>query len=535
MLFVQWFSGVRRAAGSWLAFAGLVLVLVALHVGVLWRALAREEEIVDRSVRAELRQSARALEATLNAGFAEAERALEQGAQAPPACAVALRRGDDGATLVAGRPVEHVATMSPTCESIGLELAIVPDRKRLVATILRDCPLARGASGSLLVPALAAAHDVTDAEWTTWHEAHRDPPDAVAVRRLESVIAALSLQAAHEREARMLRVDVPEGRVRVRREQDGYGGFLETPASLVRSLAPIRADDLELRVGEHAEGSFHEPVTHGPFALHLSLANPSVLNARSAKSRGLVLGLSLASLALALGTSFVLLRRMRRLRHENELRVDFVAAVSHELRTPLASIRLLSDLLRRDDLPAEDRAEAFASLDESARHLTAQTERWLTLARLGKDGLAARRQPGDLAESVRGNVHRARNRGQDVELDAPEHLAFAFDPFLVDLIVDNLLENAAKYAPGKVHLALARSDGGVSLTCTDRGKGFPANAARLLLPFERGDLRLHQATEGVGLGLSLVNGAARAHGGHVALGSAPEGGARILVTMENAS
>ncbi len=518
-----------------MAFASLVVVLASLHVGVLWRALGREQDVVERSVRAELRHSARALEARLDAQLVDAERALDQSGESLPSFAIALHRGDDGITSLAGQPALQRTASSARCESIGLELGAAANRHELIAMILRDCPLAHGASGALLVPTLAAAREINEAQWVQWQSAHRDAPDAVAVRRLENVISALSLQAAHELEARMLRVDVPEGRARVRRGLNGYDGFLETPASLARSLPPMHVDDLELRVTEHSSSAFHEPITHGPLQLQLSLVNPAVVQARTAKSRGLVLSLSLASLALALGTSFVLLRRMRRLRRDNELRVDFVAAVSHELRTPLASIRLLSELLGREDLPRAERAEAFAALEESTRHLSSQTERWLTLARLGRDALAARREHADLAAGVRQIVQRARARGLDVTLDAPAELAFSFDPLLVELVVENLLENAAKYAPGPVGLELVATSSGVQLACSDHGKGFPTDAARLLLPFERGDLRLHHATEGVGLGLALVNGAARAHGGRVVLGSAPGGGARIVVTLENAS
>lgn len=517
--------------GTWLGFASLVLVLAVLHVGVLWRALGREEESVTREVRAAVQKNARALETRLAADFDAAERALEQGAAVPP-FAVPMRRSDDGTALLAGLPAQRTATSSSACEWIGIDYGRTPraERPARIATILRDCPLARGASGGLLVPAMHDAHEIAEAEWNGWHEAHQDSPDAVAVRRLESVISALS-QRAERHESGTLRVDLPEGRIRVRREVDGYGGWLVTPASLVRSIAPLHDDDLVLTLAEHSAATFRETVVAGPFALQLSLDNPAVVGARSAKSRAVVLSLSLASLALALGTAFVLMRRMARLRRENELRVDFVAAVSHELRTPLASIRLLSDLLRREDLPAADRAEAFASLDASTTRLAAQTERWLTLARLGKERVAARCEEGDLAAVVRTAAARvASARVVAVDVEAPAQMPFSFDPFLVQVIVENLLENAVKYGAPPFGLALEPSAAGARLICTDQGPGFPADAARLLRPFERGDVRLHHATEGVGLGLSLVQGAARAHGGDVALESRDRG-ARVVVIL----
>ena len=119
-------------------------------------------------------------------------------------------------------------------------------------------------------------------------------------------------------------------------------------------------------------------------------------------------------------------------------------------------------------------------------------------------------------------------------MDAPVTLPFAFDPQLVALVVENLLENARKYGRPPFCLSLTTEARRVRLVCTDEGPGFPANAARLLLPFERGDTRLQKATEGVGLGLALVQAAAQAHGGQVVLDRTAAGGARIVVTLEEA-
>lgn len=524
----------------WLPFAGLALVLVGLHLGVLWRAVAREEEAVERTARAHLGESARVLEARLGRELEEAERMLERDVHRTPTFAIPLQRNDDGRFELAGRVIERPTQQSPECERLGFELGTTSKgaRRGIIERLLGECPLARGPSGALLVPLLHKSNELDDTAWLAWQRAHHDEPDAVALRRLDGILAALSQKVVHEREARTVRVDVAEGRARVRREGDAVVGFLVTPSSLVKAIGAYRVDGLAVQARERAtstsSATMHEPVHFGSFDIGIELADPKELAARSTRSRGLVLALSLASLSLTLGTAIVLLRRMSRLRRENELRVDFVAAVSHELRTPLASIRLLSEVLRREDLPAAERNQAFASLDESVTHLADQTERWLTLARLGKEQLVAHRREADLAEAVQHGIERFVELRSTEVLVVAEPCVFSFDPFLVSLIVENLLENAYKYARNgsPYRLSLARTDKGVSLTCIDHGPGFPPNAARLLLPFERGDTRLHAATEGVGLGLSLVRAAARAHRGSVKLGNEPDGGARVVVTLE---
>lgn len=529
----------RAAGGSWLPFVLLAVVLIGLHVGVLWRAVGREEDAVERAARAEMDAAARSLEAELARQLAVAEDALLRGSLVVPAFAVALRRTDDGHIELDGRPMQPASAPSPSCERLGMDFGALPrsERPAGIERLLCECPLARGPSGALLVPRLAQAGALAEADWIAWQSVHHAASDAAALRRLESVIAALSQRAANDRDADMLRVDVAEGRVRVRREDRAYAGWLITPASLLQSIPVQQVEGLALQPGERGHGALHEQLRFGPFELALSLANPAALASRSARSRGIVLALSLASLLLALGTSWVLLRRMVRLRRDNELRVNFVAAVSHELRTPLASIKLLAELLRGQDLPAEDREAAFASLEASTAHLAAQTERWLTLARLGQDALSARREPGDLAAVVRSVAERfAALHEAPVVVEAAESVAFRFDPMLIALMVENLLANARKYAPaaGPYRLALVADAHSARLICSDRGPGFPADAARLLLPFERGDTRLQHATEGVGLGLSLVLAAAQAHGGSVNLSNAAEGGARVVVTMEAA-
>jgi signal transduction histidine kinase len=121
-------------------------------------------------------------------------------------------------------------------------------------------------------------------------------------------------------------------------------------------------------------------------------------------------------------------------------------------------------------------------------------------------------------------------RSLDPEVEA------SIDANELRLAVDNLLTNARKYAPDgapyEVTVARDHERNGVTISIADHGPGIPRNAqARIFEPFERVDDRLSRATEGSGIGLSLVRHVARAHGGEVRVDSTPGNGARFTIWL----
>src|SRR5262249_15975716 len=98
--------------------------------------------------------------------------------------------------------------------------------------------------------------------------------------------------------------------------------------------------------------------------------------------------------------------------------------------------------------------------------------------------------------------------------------------------MDNVRANAKKYAPEGTpyRVSVRRDAGGVAITVADRGPGIAQrDRERIFEPFERADDRLSRATEGSGIGLSLVRHVARAHGGRAFVESEPGRGARFTI------
>ena len=208
---------------------------------------------------------------------------------------------------------------------------------------------------------------------------------------------------------------------------------------------------------------------------------------------------------------------------------QLLADVSHELRTPLARIRVALDLAAEGDV---ERARKYL---EEIRMDLAELDQLLgdvlTAARLDQAGdrgeVPLRLQQVRAQEIVDRAAARFRHSHPDralavrIEGSLPGLVA---DPAMLRRVIDNLLDNAAKYseAPAPVEL-LARSDG-VALVVSVRDEGIgvdPQDLPRLFTPFFRTDRSRARGTGGVGLGLALAKRIVEAHGGTIEVESQP--------------
>ena len=213
---------------------------------------------------------------------------------------------------------------------------------------------------------------------------------------------------------------------------------------------------------------------------------------------------------------------------------QFVANASHELRTPLARQRVLSQVALADpDATAETLRAAHERVLAAGAEQEQLIEALLTLAR-GQAGLGTR-EPFDLAGIV-GQVLRARRpeaelRGLDVHA-ALSAAAAAGDPRLAERLAANLVDNALNHnvSHGHVDVATQTRDGKAVLTVVNSGPVVPlAEVDRLLRPFQRLAAGRTGHRTGLGLGLSIVQAIAVAHGATLAIHPRPGGGLRAEV------
>ncbi len=216
---------------------------------------------------------------------------------------------------------------------------------------------------------------------------------------------------------------------------------------------------------------------------------------------------------------------------------QFTADASHELRTPLALIRSTSELaLRRERDPREYR-KALSDIEHEAERMTELAESLLTLARADANAASMLMEPVDVRalvnEVTEQSSRLAEAKGVHLETgaDAAPTIAEA-NPAglrrLLLILVDNALEHTP--AGGRVVVAVSRKNGRVNLSVRDSGEGIPPAALPHI--FER----FYRAKEsrggkGVGLGLSIAQVIAQAHGSEIEVESKPGEGACFRLAL----
>lgn len=262
-------------------------------------------------------------------------------------------------------------------------------------------------------------------------------------------------------------------------------------------------------------------------------ASRAALERATTRARVVFGSLWLGLLVIVAGCFAFLFRRARRAIRTSELRTDFVAAVSHELRTPAASLRMLSELLRDGKVAADEMNEVTTALALEAERLGSTVERLLRFRSLDRGKLTTK--PGDLGAIATQSIDDfvSRHPGSRVERRFGTHQA-RFEADAIRLALDNLLQNALKYAPlGDPYIVEIEDRGGAwEISVSDRGPGIPRAAQkRIFEPFERASDKLSEAVSGFGIGLSLVRNVARAHGGKASVVSEPGKGATFTLLL----
>ena len=218
------------------------------------------------------------------------------------------------------------------------------------------------------------------------------------------------------------------------------------------------------------------------------------------------------------------------------MRNALLSTLSHDLRTPLTAIVGLSSavLKRLEDAPAAQR-ELAHDLHEEAHRMSGMVSNLLDMARLQGGNVQLNRQWQTLEEVV-GTALRATARvlgSRDIRVSLPEDLPLLhFDAVLLERVLVNLLENAAKYTPTESPIAIgAASDAdAVHVWVDDLGPGLPPGMEdRIFDRFTRGERETSRP--GTGLGLALCRAIIEAHGGHIRAENRAGGGARFAFTL----
>lgn len=212
------------------------------------------------------------------------------------------------------------------------------------------------------------------------------------------------------------------------------------------------------------------------------------------------------------------------------LRSGILAALSHDVRTPLTALYGLADTLASDPtLNTAHTHDTAVAMRDQALQLNSMVTNLLDMARMQAGHIALRREWQPLDEVVGASIKFAapalkhRNVTTSLERDLP---LVNIDAVLIERVLCNLLENAAKYSPNAsdIHLAARATDDEIEISISNSGKGFPVDRLeRVFMLFERGEQDGH--TSGMGVGLAICRAIVEAHGGRIRASNPPQGGA----------
>ncbi len=228
---------------------------------------------------------------------------------------------------------------------------------------------------------------------------------------------------------------------------------------------------------------------------------------------------------------------IKKLQNERDTLHRFITDASHELRTPITALRNFNELLlggANDDpqVSAEFLAESKVQIDRLA---------WIT-----QNLLISSRLEGGLVQlditpdSVQDLIERtsvpfklqAEEKGLTLTLDLPEHsIEILCDQRYIETALSNLLDNAVKYTPrgGHILVTAEESHGLVRISVQDDGPGIhPNDLPHIFQRFYRGK---NNAATGDGLGLSIVQSIAQAHGWRVRAENIPNGGSKFTLEI----
>jgi signal transduction histidine kinase len=221
------------------------------------------------------------------------------------------------------------------------------------------------------------------------------------------------------------------------------------------------------------------------------------------------------------------------------LKSDFVSNVSHELRTPLSLIRLYAETLELGRLTSpEKHQEYYCIIRKESERLTALINNILDFSRIEAGRKEYDFRETDMRELVCNTLESYRYQIEQHGFTLEEKIA-EVPPMRVDReamarSLVNLVNNALKYSQDRKYIGvkLYRENGSVKLEVIDHGIGIPPNEQEKIFEkfYRVGDPLVHN-TKGSGLGLSLVQHIAQAHGGDVAVDSAPGAGSKFTITL----
>ena len=274
--------------------------------------------------------------------------------------------------------------------------------------------------------------------------------------------------------------------------------------------------------------------------LALPFVSPAAVDIGDELQRRLFHLATILVVAATMFGAYLLWRDLRREMRATELRAQFVASVTHELKTPLTSIRMFAETLQmgrcRD---SQTQMEYLGTIVEECERLSRLIDDVLLFSKAEHGKRAYRLLPLQPADAVyaaaRALEHALSQGGYELRVSVEDGLPRVLaDRDALEQAVLNLLSNALKFSGDAraIEVALYRDERDVVVRVTDHGVGIAEEEqARIFEKFYRAPAHETRLIPGTGLGLALVAQIMKAHGGCVAVESAPGEGSKFYLRL----
>lgn len=240
---------------------------------------------------------------------------------------------------------------------------------------------------------------------------------------------------------------------------------------------------------------------------------------------------------ILIGAVFVYRSISRQLKIQQQQQ-NFMMAITHELKTPISVARLNLETLQKYNLAEEKKQKLIrTTLDETSR-LDFLTNNILVAAQLESNNFKTEKEELDLAALLKDCILQFSNRFPErdfiekIEMDTD----IKGDSLLLQMLINNLLENATKYSPkgSAISIILKKNKTGIELQIKDEGIGINlAEKDKIFNKFYRIGSEATRKTKGTGLGLYLCRKIAKDHNGDITMTNNEPQGSIFAVTLKS--
>ena len=217
--------------------------------------------------------------------------------------------------------------------------------------------------------------------------------------------------------------------------------------------------------------------------------------------------------------------------------VEFTADASHELKTPICAMRGEAEVLLSKERTAGEYQEGLANFIEQFDHLNQMINDLILLSKSDAAQVELRMTPLRLDLLIKDICHLfqvlTEQKGIALEMEAVQEVTVMGDKIRLQQLFTNLIDNAIKYtSEGSIRVSLKRGEENILVKVQDTGVGIPREEQeRIFKRFYRVDKSRSRESGGVGLGLSIAEWVAHAHGGKIEVQSRVGRGSTFAVTL----